>query len=140
MIIRTFIGQDEEQVIRLWNHCGLTVPWNDPASDIRRKMEIGSELFLVGEDEGRIVASVMGGYEGHRGWVNYLAVEPGRQGRGLGRQLMQHLERLLLEKGCPKINLQVRTSNKNVARFYKALGYQVDEVVSLGKRLPTNTV
>ena len=139
MIIRAFHEQDEQQVINLWNRCGLTVPRNDPASDIRRKLKCGRELFLVGEVAGQIVASVMGGYEGHRGWANYLAVEPELQGRSLGRQLMEHLEQLLLEKGCPKVNLQVRTSNARVVRFYQSLGYQVDEVVSLGKRLTTNT-
>ena len=86
------------------------------------------------EDE-LVVGAVMAGYEGHRGWINYLAVEPGRRRQGLGRELMATAERLLAERGCPKINLQVRSENADVIAFYGALGYRQDEVVSLGKRL-----
>jgi len=78
---------------------------------------------------------VMAGYDGHRGWLNYLAVDPEYQRQGLARQLVQHAEALLLQAGCPKINLQVRSSNQGVIAFYQQLGYGVDEVVSLGKRL-----
>jgi ribosomal protein S18 acetylase RimI-like enzyme len=77
----------------------------------------------------------MAGYEGHRGWVNYLAVDPGRRRQGLGKDLMAAAERLLAERGCPKINLQVRSENADVIAFYVALGYMKDDVVSLGKRL-----
>lgn len=93
------------------------------------------ELFLVGEEGGRIVASVMAGYEGHRGWLNYLAVDPAHQRRGQGRALLAEAERLLRERGCPKINLQVRATNAAAAAFYKAVGYSADEVISMGKRL-----
>jgi ribosomal protein S18 acetylase RimI-like enzyme len=77
----------------------------------------------------------MAGYEGHRGWVNYLAVAPRLRGKGLGRALMQHVEKALLQRGCPKINLQVRESNREAIEFYRHLGYLQDESVSLGKRL-----
>ena len=77
----------------------------------------------------------MAGYEGHRGWINYLAVAPEHQGKGLGRAMMAEAERLLREAGCPKINLQVRSANAKVIEFYRRLGYTVDDVVSLGKRL-----
>jgi len=133
--IRPFREADEAQVVALWRACGLTRPWNDPHRDIARKLAMQRELFLVGEEGGRIVASVMAGYEGHRGWVNYLAVDPGRRRAGLGAQLMQRVEELLLAQGCPKINLQVRASNAEVLAFYRALGYAQDEVVAMGKRL-----
>lgn len=93
------------------------------------------ELFLVGELNKQIVASVMAGYDGHRGWINYLAVQPDQQGKGLGGQLMSAVEQQLLNMGCPKINLQVRTSNLDVIEYYEHLGYVQDACVSLGKRL-----
>ena len=134
--IRPFQAADEPEVIALWQRCGLTRPWNDPAKDIRRKLAEQPELFgvLAGE-EGAVLGTVMAGYEGHRGWINYLAVEPSRQGQGLGRQLMDWAEARLRERGCPKINLQVRRGNEAVLAFYAALGYADDNVVSLGKRL-----
>ena len=135
MRIRPFEAADEDAVVSLWQRCGLTRPWNDPRRDIARKRRVQPELFLVGERDGRVVATAMAGYEGHRGWVNYLAVEPASRGAGLGRSLMAEVERLLLERGCPKLNLQVRGENAAAIGFYRALGYAVDDVVSLGKRL-----
>jgi ribosomal protein S18 acetylase RimI-like enzyme len=135
MDIRPFRPSDEPEVIALWRCCELVRPWNDPAKDIRRKLEVQSEMFLVGELEGEIVASVMAGYEGHRGWVNYLAVAPEHRRAGLGREIMAAAEHLLENAGCPKINLQVRATNLDALEFYRRLGYRVDEVVSLGKRL-----
>ena len=110
-------------------------PWNDPKKDIGRKIEVQPELFLVGFLEDQLVASVMAGYEGHRGWINYLAVSPQHRRKGYGRMIMIEAERLLSSLRCPKINLQVRTSNRAVIEFYQHIGYEVDEVVSLGKRL-----
>jgi ribosomal protein S18 acetylase RimI-like enzyme len=135
MNIRPFQPEDEEAVIALWRKCGLVRPWNDPHKDIQRKQAVRPEWFLVGELEGRVVACVMAGYEGHRGWLNYLAVAPEHQRHGLARALVTAAERLLQAAGCPKINLQVRTSNSGVIEFYRRLGYAVDDVVSLGKRL-----
>src|SRR5262245_37133406 len=111
MLIRPFDPADEAAVIALWQRCGLTRPWNDPRKDIARKMAVRPDLFLVGEIDGVIVATVMAGYEGHRGWVNYLGVDPERRREGLGRAIMERVEELLRESGCPKINLQVRASN-----------------------------
>lgn len=93
------------------------------------------DLFLVGVLDEQLVGSVMAGYEGHRGWVNYLAVVPPLQHKGYGRQLMEHAENLLRELGCPKINLMVRSSNSAVIEFYKTLGFFCDDVVCMGKRL-----
>lgn len=135
MIVRPFELTDETAVIALWERCGLTRSWNDPRKDIRRKLDVRPDLFLVGVFEGRVVASVMAGYEGHRGWINYLAVSPEHQRKGLGRIMMAEAERRLQEAGCPKINLQVRSANTAVIEFYRRLGYGVDDVVSMGKRL-----
>ena len=135
MHIRTFHAADEGAVVALWDECGLTRPWNDPHKDIARKLEVQPELFLVGVVDEALIASVMAGYEGHRGWMNYLAVAPRFRERGYGRALVEHVERLLLERGCPKINLQVRASNPAAVAFYRRLGYARDESISLGKRL-----
>jgi ribosomal protein S18 acetylase RimI-like enzyme len=135
MRIRVFERADEAAVVGLWEACGLTRPWNDPHKDVARKLAVQPELFLVGVMEEAVMASVMAGYEGHRGWMNYLAVAPRFRGRGFGRTLVEHVERLLLERGCPKINLQVRASNPAAVAFYRRLGYAQDESISLGKRL-----
>jgi len=135
MEIRTFDPSDEGAVVQLWRDCGLVVSWNDPHKDIQRKLKVQPEMFLVGCLDGQIVATVMAGYEGHRGWINYLAVHPDHQGAGIGRRMMKEAENRLMEAGCPKINLQIRSSNTAVIAFYKALGFKPDEAVSLGKRL-----
>lgn len=135
MLIRPFHDDDTEAVVALWRAAGLTRPWNDPHRDIARKRTVQPELFLVGEVEGRVIASAMAGYDGHRGWVNYLAVDPAHRGRGHARALMAEVERLLTALGCPKVNLQVRADNDEALGFYAALGYSVDAAVSLGKRL-----
>ncbi|WP_403021188.1 GNAT family acetyltransferase [Salinibacterium sp. GXW1014] len=135
MQLRPFQESDTESVIALWELCGLTRPWNDPHLDIQRKLTVQRELFVVGVEDGDLVASAMAGYDGHRGWVNYLAVHPGSRGRGYGRALMEELERMLADRGCPKLNLQVRADNEQAIAFYRALGYVPDAAVALGKRL-----
>lgn len=135
IVIRPFRCEDQEEVIRLWEDCGLIVPQNDPKNDIRRKCAFQPGLFLVGRGEGGIVATVMAGYEGHRGWINYLAVIPQCRHRGVGRRMMQEAEKKLRVMGCPKINLQVRSANTGVIEFYKKIGFGRDDVISLGKKL-----
>lgn len=119
----------------MWRTCGLTRPWNDPIADIQRKLGVQRALFLVGEADGLVIASAMGGYDGHRGWVNYLAVHPEHQRKGCGQALMQRLENLLLALGCPKLNLQIRMGNDAALNFYRAIGFAQDEAVCYGKRL-----
>ena len=133
--IRTFQPADTDAVVQLWHDCQLTRPWNDPYKDIARKMTVQPEMFLVGTVGSNVVAAVMAGYDGHRGWVNYLAVAPAYQRRGYAGALMQEVEHRLLAMGCPKISLLVRSGNAAVVAFYKKLAFQQDEVVSLGKRL-----
>ena len=135
MLLRAFDTSQTEDVVGLWELCGLTRPWNDPRLDIRRKLDVQPELFLVGTDRDFLVATAMAGYDGHRGWVNYLAVHPDARGRGYGRQIMAEIERMLEERGCPKLSLQIRTDNEQALGFYRALGYAPDAVVSMGKRL-----
>lgn len=133
--IRPFEPTDRDDVVTLWIECGLTRPWNDPDKDIERKLADSAEWFFVAIEEERLIASMMVGYDGHRGWVNYLAVATSHRERGLGRHLMTYAEQLLTDVGCPKLNLQVRTSNRDVLTFYESLNYQIDDCVSLGKRL-----
>jgi ribosomal protein S18 acetylase RimI-like enzyme len=135
MEIRCFRPEDESSVLTLWQQCGLTRPWNDPHRDICRKLKVNPEMFLVGLVDGQVVATVMAGYEGHRGWLNYLAVAPEFQRHGLARTIVTAAEQLLGRAGCPKINLQIRTSNQALIEFYRRLGYSIDDVVSMGKRL-----
>lgn len=135
MQIRCYQSEDQEQVIELWQACDLLRPWNDPRKDIQRKLARDPELFFVGTLNKIIIASVMAGYEGHRGWINYLAVQPEFQRSGFGRQLLQHVEATLKAIGCPKINLQIRDTNNQAMEFYLKMGYQIDQVIGMGKRL-----
>ena len=133
--VRAFQGTDREGLIGLWSACELLRPWNDPDRDIDRKLDQDPAGLLVVETDGVVIGSVMVGYDGHRGWVNYLAVHPAHRTRGLGRLLMAAAEDHLTDVGCPKVNLLVRTSNRAALGFYQRLGYVPDDVVSLGKRL-----
>lgn len=135
MRIRAYHPTDEEAVVALWLECGLTRPWNDPRKDIARKLTEQPELFLVGTVDFKLVATAMIGFDGHRGWVYYLAVAPGHRKHSHGRALMDEAERRLIARGCPKINLLVRSTNSAVIEFYRGLGYAQDDAVSLGKRL-----
>ncbi|MEM7140849.1 MAG: GNAT family acetyltransferase [Actinomycetota bacterium] len=135
MEIRQFDDADRDDVIGLWERCDLTRPWNDPHLDIDRKVAHDPHGFLVGEVGGRIVATAMYGYDGHRGSVNYLGIDPGVRDGGLGRRLMAEIEERLLAVGCPKVNLLVRSDNDGVVDFYTRLGYAHDPTSQLGKRL-----
>jgi ribosomal protein S18 acetylase RimI-like enzyme len=135
LAIRPFIFEDQEAVIALWQACRLVVPQNDPVLDIRTKVRFQPDLFLVARFDGRLVGTIMAGYEGHRGWINYLAVAPDRRRQRIGNALMNAAEVKLQALGCPKINLQVRRTNAAVIAFYRAMGFREDDVISLGKRL-----
>ena len=135
LLIRPYEPRDEKAVIRLWLRCGLVVPWNNPRQDIERKLRVNPELFLVGEIRGRLVATCMAGYEGHRGWINYLATDPEYRRQGIAASMMQAAEERLIAMGCPKINLQVRAGNNDAVAFYEAVGYELDDIANMGKRL-----
>ncbi len=135
LIIRSFQVSDEPYVIDLWHRCNLVVPQNDPKKDIEMKLQVQTELFFIGVISNRIVSTVMSGYDGHRGWIYYLAVDPDFQQNGIGRRMVEKTELKLQKLGCQKINLQVRNSNKSVIAFYKHLGFLDDDVLGMGKRL-----
>ena len=135
LLIRTYQPEDEKAVISLWLQCNLIVPHNNPERDIERKLAVNREWFLVGTLDGVVIATCMAGYEGHRGWINYLAVSPSYQRRGVATLMMREAESRLRAAGCPKINLQVREANQSVIRFYESIGYSRDPVISMGKRL-----
>lgn len=135
--IRPFQNDDLDAVTALWEETVADPkPWNEPRGAILRKLVVGDGLFLVGDRNGRIVATVIAGYDGVRGWIYRVAVLPSEQRTGLGRQMLQAAEAALAERGCRKINLQVRHSNQGVIAFYERCGYGVDDVVSMGKPLP----
>jgi ribosomal protein S18 acetylase RimI-like enzyme len=138
IIIRPFATCDRVSVVQLWNDCGLVVPWNNPEYDIERKLKAQPELFLIAYSADIIIATIMAGYDGHRGCINYLAVHPQHRRSGIGKQMVAEAENRLRAKGCPKINLQVRSTNKELIQFYKSIGFQKDDVMSLGKRLQSD--
>ena len=133
--IRAFRTADEDAVVELWEQAGLTRPWNDPHADIRRKLSVQPELFLVAADGDTVVGTVMAGYDGHRGWLYYLASASSHRGRGIGRALVVEAERLLEAMGCPKVQLMVRPDNAGARGFYDALGYVPFETWATGRRL-----
>jgi ribosomal protein S18 acetylase RimI-like enzyme len=134
--IRSFIEKDEKAVAALWRRVFPdSPPWNVPEEDIRRKLFVQRELFLVAMRGSELVGTAMGGYDGHRGWVYYVVVSPEHRRQGIGKLLMRRVEESLAEMGCPKLNLQVRTSNAQAVSFYQHLGYEVEERISMGKRL-----
>jgi ribosomal protein S18 acetylase RimI-like enzyme len=133
--IRAFQESDAEAVVALWAACGLLRPWNDPRKDIGRKLAVQREMFLVGCAGERIVGTVMAGYDGHRGWINYLAVDPAQRRQGVARALMAAAEERLRALGCAKINLLVRADNREAVAFYQRIGFAEDAVISMGKRL-----
>ncbi|MBU4464706.1 MAG: GNAT family acetyltransferase [Actinobacteria bacterium] len=136
--VRRFEIADTEQVVALWHAVGLTRPWNDPYLDIQRKLTVQPELFLVAEGASQIVGSVMAGYDGHRGWLYYLATASHRRGEGIARALVAEAERGLLALGCPKVQLMVRPDNEGARGVYAALGYEPFDTWATGKRLVTD--
>ena len=134
-MIRPAKAADAAVVIALWHACGLTRPWNDPAADFARATGTATATILVAEIDGAIVGSAMVGYDGHRGWVYYLAVAAGARRQGLGRALMAAAEAWLRAAGAPKLQLMVRSDNAAAVGFYTALGYDPQPVLTLGRFL-----
>lgn len=139
MDISTAMERDRSEVIALWESCNLTRPWNDPVADYRLALANDSSAILLARAADRIVASVLTGFDGHRGWVYYLAVAPASQKQGLGRKMMEAAELWLRKRDAPKIQLMVRDDNDQAIGFYKALGYELQPVVTIGKRLDMET-
>lgn len=133
--IRTFGKRDRDAVLALWDASGIARPWLDLRAEIREKRRRDRRLFLVATVRKVVVGSVMGAYDGRRGWVYHLAVSPDRQRQGIGRTLMTTLESRMAKAGIVKVNLQVRSDNALVEAFYQGLGYADDHVNSFGKWL-----
>jgi ribosomal protein S18 acetylase RimI-like enzyme len=133
--IRPYQNSDKRDVIKLWDMCDLIVPQNDPEKDIYEKMSFQPDLFFIGNYNKVLIGTIMVGYDGHRGWIYYLAVHPGYRRNGFGNKLMNHAAKVLSDMGCSKINVQIREYNAMVIGFYKKLGYTDDHVISLGKRI-----
>jgi ribosomal protein S18 acetylase RimI-like enzyme len=138
--IRIFDKRDTNEVLALWRqsfpeYATPGKPQRDPRLSIRNKLAMQPELFFVGVLDGRVVGSVLAGYDGHRGWMYSLAVAEALRGKGYGRALVAHAENALAALGCPKLNLQIMADKPELQAFYAKLGYRMDEVVSLGKRL-----
>jgi len=132
--IRAYRESDKEAVVKLWEQVFPGVPaHNPPAKDIERKLAVQRELFLVALYQGQLVGTAMAGFDGHRGWVYYVASDPRLRRKGIGAALMKRVEQGLVEIGCHKLNLQVRSSNTEVVEFYRKLGYLEEDRVSMGK-------
>ena len=134
-MLTTLSPGHHDDAVALWQRVGLTRPWNDPAADLRNALDGPSSTVLAWVEDDRLVGTAMVGVDGHRGWVYYLAVDPDAQGSGIGRRLMTAAEAWVRDRGIPKLMLMVRSDNAAVIGFYTSLGYQVDDVVSLGRRL-----
>lgn len=135
MEIRTYQQDDFDDVITLWENCDLLHPWNDPEAEIERKQHHGVDLFLVAEVAGSVVATLMGGYDGHSGWADYLAVHPDFRGRGIANALLSRIEKKLIARGCPKVQLLISDSHHAVLAMCEKLGYEVQDTICLSKRL-----
>jgi len=135
ILIRKFNAADSTKVINIWNLCGLVVQGNDPEKDIELKTKFQPDLFFVAGLDGKIIGTVMAGYDGHRGWLNYLGVHPDYRGYGCGRSLIEFSIQKLKELDCPKLNLQVRNSNTGVIDFYKKIGFKDHDVTGMQLKL-----
>jgi ribosomal protein S18 acetylase RimI-like enzyme len=134
--IRPYEHGDEEQVVALWREVFPDdPPHHDPAETIRLKTADQPDLFFVAAKGRTIVGTIMAGYDGHRGWIYRVAVSPRHQRHGIGSALMLHAVDALVKCGAPKINLQVRATNRGVVAFYKRLGFVIEERISMGKRI-----
>ena len=127
--------EEVDAAITLWRICGLTRPWNDPEADARLAMTAPASVILAGRIEGRVIATAMTGFDGHRAWVYYLAVDPTLRGVGHGTAMTKACEAWAQAQGAPKIQLMVRSGNEAAKGFYGAIGYEHQEVLVLGKRL-----
>lgn len=133
--VRTFREADRDAVLALWERAGINRPWLDLAAEITAKRRRDRSLFLVAIASSQLVGAVMGAFDGRRGWVYHLAVEPAAQGHGIGRALMAALEARMRRRGVTKLNLQVRAGNEAVLGFYARLGYVDEQLTSMSKRL-----
>lgn len=126
---------DIADVIALWQRCGSTRPWNDPAADIALARKETNSTVLLGRNDGVLVASVLVGHDGHRGWVYYVTADPEHRFKGFGRAIMSAAEDWLRARGIAKLQLMVRKDNAKVHAFYQSIGYYNQETVTFAKWL-----
>ena len=139
LTIRSFTPDDEQEVIKLWKKVFPEAPaQNDPTKDIQIKLSVQSDLFLVALYDQMLVGTAMAGFDGHRGWIYYLAVDPDYRRKGIGTRLMKTVEEKLTNLGCPKLNLQIRADSHYVQAFYETIGYGVEDRISMGKKITRN--
>ena len=135
LAIAEIADADITDVIALWQRCGLTRPWNDPAADIALARRSAHSTILIGRDDGAIIATAMVGHDGHRGWVYYVAVDPDLRAQGHGRTIMNAAEDWLRQAGIAKLQLLVRRTNAKAGAFYQSLGYAEAETIVFAKWL-----
>ena len=126
---------DRAAVIALWQAAGLTRPWNDPGNDFDLALTNPTSTVLLARDGETLAGSVMAGFDGHRGWVYYLATDPAQLSGGIGKALMRAAEQWLQGLGCPRVRLMVRADNLAARGFYTAIGYDDQDVVTMGRTL-----
>jgi len=136
MLIRKYETKDQTEVIRIWTDVfGYDAPHNDPQLALERKVASNDGLLFVAEEDGSVVGTVMGGYDGHRGWIYSLAVKPEYRKMEIGSSLIQAILEELKQRGCLKVNLQVLGANKEVIEFYRKNGFAIEDRISMGKKL-----
>ena len=136
MKIRAYEEKDFRSVVTIWEKIlPDSKPHNEPKTSLEKKLKMNDELLLVAEDEDNVVGTAMGGYDGHRGWIYSLAILPDYRRKGFGKHLLKELERKLAARGCLKVNLQVRETNSEVIAFYKSCGFEIEDRISMGKKL-----
>jgi hypothetical protein len=126
---------ESEAAVALWEEAGLTRPWNDPRSDIRLALAGPDSTILAGRIEGRLIATAMVGWDGHRGWLYYLAVAKAERRRGYGARLVRAAEDWLAARQAPKLQMLIRAENQAVIAFYETLGYRRSDAVMLQRAL-----
>lgn len=122
-------------IVALWEKTGLTRPWNDPTQDIQRALSAKSSTIFIAKNDHKIIGTAMAGYEGHRGWIYYLAVDPDYQKQGLGKKLYNTAEQWLKNQGAPKIQILIRADNQKVISFYEGLGFEKSSSLLMGKKI-----
>lgn len=135
MIIAAATFNQVPEIVELWRTCDLVRPWNDPVIDAETAIDAPMAMLIVAEEDAQVIGTTMVGYDGHRGWIYYVAVAPERRGRGIAREMIQVAEDWLADRGAPKVQLMVRGDTLDVADYYRRLGYEDSDCVVLGKRL-----
>ena len=135
MQVRRYQPKDELEVIALWSEVfAETAPYNQPDRSLKAKLAVDDAIF-VAELDGQVIGTTLAGYDGHRGWLYSVAVSPKARRRGVGAALIRKALNYLRQRGCPKVNLQVRPDNEGVTAFYESLGFSLEPRICMGLRI-----